>query len=135
MMCALLWQLEFKTRLSPDEASWNFESDALISQLFTVAATSSSQVPILLKIPTLFGEKHKTLNSQHIQPTHAFHQGAHPYLQKGSQEVCVFIDVFLISDTEICLQCFQRNEFFGYVLTTGPFKDFWIGESIHQFIK
>tara|TARA_R110001583_G_scaffold76763_1_gene209764 strand:- start:355 stop:2577 length:2223 start_codon:yes stop_codon:yes gene_type:complete len=116
---ARFYDSEFKTRLSPDEAS-EFESDALISQLSPAAILLQSAYIAQNTNPV--GEKDKTLNSQHIPAYDAFHQGAHPYLQKVQQEFG-FYDVFLISDTgDVVYSVFKEIDF-GTSLTTGPFKD------------
>tara|TARA_R110001599_G_scaffold284887_1_gene487069 strand:- start:30 stop:530 length:501 start_codon:yes stop_codon:yes gene_type:complete len=60
---ARFYDSEFKTRLSPDEAS-EFESDALISQLSPAAILLQSAYIAQNTNPV--GEKDKTLNSQHI---------------------------------------------------------------------
>jgi methyl-accepting chemotaxis protein len=116
---ARFYDSEFKTRLSLDEAS-EFESEALISQLSPAAILLQSAYIAQNTNPV--GEKDKTLNSQHIPAYDAFHQGAHPYLQKVQQEFG-FYDVFLISDTgDVVYSVFKEIDF-GTSLTTGPFKD------------
>jgi len=67
-------------------------------------------------------KKIKRLTHNIFQPYDAFHQGAHPYLQKVQQEFG-FYDVFLISDTgDVVYSVFKEIDF-GTSLTTGPFKD------------